>query len=163
MSIGFIAGWFLYLLAGTLLFGIIGMSVDIWTLRSERRTIKIQPMLTNYINIVMDIMVRLLSIPVTLIVISWLEILIPTGDMHNIDGFISFIFKLAAIIVVIVIALKIKVPFIGKVNSVDRINTRAGAGLGAIIATVYFFYLNFLEVRSVFNICAKKMGIPFHI
>ncbi|MEQ8225546.1 MAG: hypothetical protein ABRQ37_24715, partial [Candidatus Eremiobacterota bacterium] len=117
MSNGFVLVWFIYLLAGTVLFGILGMAVDIWTLHSEKRTIKIQPMLTNYINIVLDIMVRFLSIPVAFILISWLEVIIPTGNMHNIDGFMSFILKLGAIVAIILLALKIKVPFIGKVNS----------------------------------------------
>jgi hypothetical protein len=163
MSTGFVFVWFIYLLAGTLLFGILGLGIDVWTLHSEKRTIKIMPMLTNYMNIVLDVMVRFLSIPVALVIISWLEVFIPGGDMRNIDGFVSFILKLAAIVAVILVALKIKIPFIGTVNSVERVNTRAGIGLGAIVSTVYFFYLNFQEIRTVFNLCVKKLGIPVHI
>jgi len=163
MNTGFVLVWFIYLLAGTSLLGLAGMGVDLWTLHSEKRTIKIQPMLTNYINIVLDVMVRFLSIPVVFILISWLEVIIPTGDMHNIDGFLSFILKLAAFVGIILVALKVKIPFVGKVNSIERVNTRSGVGLGAIVATVYFFYLNFQEVRMFFNLCAKKLGIPVHI
>ncbi len=163
MSTGFVLVWFIYLLAGTVLFGMLGMAVDVWTLHSEKRTIKIQPMLTNYINIVLDVMVRFLSIPIAFILISWLEVIIPTGNMHNIDGFMSFILKLGAIVAIILLALKIKVPFIGKANSIERVNTRSGIGLGAIVSTVYFFYLNFNELKTLFNLCAKKLGIPVHI
>ncbi len=163
MNTGFVIIWFIYLLGGTVLFGIAGMAVDIWSLHSEKRTIKIQPMLTNYINIVLDVMVRFLSIPVAFILISWLEFIIPSGDMHNIDGFLSFILKLGAIVAIILVALKVKVPFIGKVNSIERANTRAGIGLGAMVSTVYFFYLNFQELRTFFNLCVKKLGIPVHI
>ena len=163
MDTGFVLVWFIYLLAGTSLLGLAGMGVDLWTLHSEKRTIKIQPMLTNYINIVLDVMVRFLSIPVVFILISWLEVIIPTGDMHNIDGFLSFILKLAAFVGIILVALKVKVPFIGKVNSIERVNTRSAIGFGAIVSTVYFFYLNFHELRVFFNLCAKKLGIPVHI
>jgi hypothetical protein len=163
MSTAFVMMWFIYLLSATVVFGLLGMGLDIWTLHSDKKTINFQAVLTNYINIVLDIIVRFLSIPVAFILISWLEVIIPTGNMHNIDGFMSFILKLAAIVAVILITLKIKIPFIGKVNSVERASTRSAAGLGSIVATVYFFYLNFHELRTVVNLFAKKLGIPVHI
>ena len=58
MSTDFVLVWFIYLLAGTSLFGFAGLGVDLWTFHSEKRTIKLQPMLTNYMNIVLDVMVR---------------------------------------------------------------------------------------------------------
>ena len=107
MDIVFICVWFIYILIGSTAGGLLGLGAEIISFYTQKKCIRISSMILNYLNIVVDVIVRLLCIPVALFAISLANVLLPSGDMHNIDGLISFMLKITTIIVIILITLKL--------------------------------------------------------
>ena len=159
MDTSTLINWSVYLIVGCAVFSFLGMIVDIISITSEKKKIRPGFMLLNYVNIVIDVVIRFMAIPLILVVISWVDVIIPAGSMNRPEGFFSFIAKLVAIIAIIVVSTMIKIPHMGKKNEVDRVNTRTGAILGAIIGTGYFGYVNFIDIKRMFFTYMKMFGL----
>jgi len=159
MSINLIFQWLIFLLIGTLSLGLIGLAIDIISLVRQKRRIKFLLMLTNYLDIVFEVIVRLLSIPIALVIISWVDVLVPGGSMQKVEGFFSFIIKLGIIISIIIYTIKLKIPQIAKPNEMERVATRGAVLLGSLLGTGYFCYSNLIELKSYLSYYVKMFGI----
>jgi hypothetical protein len=157
MDTAFLAKWGFFLVLGIVIGGAIGLVIDSVSLASQRRKMKTISMLINYIDIGIEILLRFLSLPVALLAIQFLNTIVPGGPMKSLEGFGSFIVKLAVSVGILILAMTLKIPTIAKPNEMERINTRGGALLGALVATGYFCYTNIYALKQLFAVMFCKI------